>query len=60
MKCLELILEFLECFKFDYTLQVLRKEANLPDSIKRENLASKVGLDISRDMSRPLLMVMAS
>lgn len=39
MKTLELIVEYLEYFKMDYTLEVLRKEANIVDPIIRENLA---------------------
>lgn len=41
---LELIIEYLEYFKLDYTAQVLRKESNMQDVIIRESLASRVGL----------------
>ncbi|CAD8081751.1 unnamed protein product [Paramecium sonneborni] len=60
MKSLELILEYLEFFKFDYTAQVLRKEANLNDPIIKESLARKLGLNSSIDSLRPLLMILVS
>lgn len=44
MKTLELIIEYLEYFKLDYTTEVLRKESNIIDPIIRENLATKIGM----------------
>ncbi|CAK80347.1 unnamed protein product (macronuclear) [Paramecium tetraurelia] len=60
IKSLELILEYLEFFKFDYTAQVLRKEANFNDPIIKESLARKLGLNSSLDSMRPLLMILVS
>lgn len=57
---LEIILEYLEFFKLDYTAQVLRKEANLNDPIIRDKLAGKIGLSSNKDSLRPLLMIMVT
>lgn len=58
MKSLELIIEYLEFFKMDYTAQVLRKEANITDPVIRDNLARRMGLDASKDSLRPLLLIL--
>jgi len=41
---LELIMDFLEFFKMDYTSSVFTHESNLKDASKRDELQRKLGL----------------
>ena len=50
---LEIIHDFLEFFKLDYTLSVFNHESNLKDP-KREGLAKKLGIN-KPDTTKPLL-----
>ena len=56
MLCAELLREFLEFYKMDYTLQVFKPECNLQnESPQKKDIAAKVGIrNISETM--PLLM----
>lgn len=50
---LEIINDFLEFFKMEYSLSVFTHEANLKDAAKREELQGKLGL--KPDASKPVL-----
>jgi len=51
---LELIHDFLEFFKMDYTLSVFNHESNLKDPARKEDLAKKLGVT-RPDPSKPLI-----
>jgi len=51
---LELIHDFLEFFKMDYTLSVFNHESNLKDPAKKEELAKKLGVT-KLDASKPII-----
>lgn len=55
---LEMIIEFLEFYKFDYTIPVLRKEAHYIDPIIRPRLAKKMNVQGKENTLKPLLLTM--
>jgi hypothetical protein len=56
--CAELIRDFLECYRMDYTLQIFVPECNLPPESKmRDKIANQYGLKQENAPTRkPLLM----
>ena len=58
LMCAELIREFLEFYRMDYTLQVFVPECNLPaDNKVREKLEAKLGLKrLSENPTVPILI----
>lgn len=56
--CAELIRDFLECYKMDYTLQIFSPECNLPaESKMKGKLASHLGL-AGAEAGRPKIPVL--
>ncbi len=55
--CAELVKEFLEFYKLDYTLAIYKPEVNLNDqrAMTRDDLIRKVGLDESATNQKPLM-----
>ena len=56
--CAELVKEFLEFYKLDYTLSIYMPEVNLNThpAVSREELATKAGLGEDIDQQKPVMM----
>ena len=52
----ELIQEFLEFYRLDYSLAIFKPETNLTGKVDKSDLARKAGLGGSADPSYPLLL----
>jgi len=52
----ELIQEFLEFYRLDYSLAIFKPETNLTGKVDKSDLARKAGLGGSADPSQPLLL----
>ena len=58
MICAELVKEFLEFYKLDYTLSIYMPEVNLnqQQALSKEELGNKVGLGSVLDSHKPVMM----
>lgn len=56
--CAELIRDFLEYYKLDYTLSIYMPEVNLNNSnvMSKEEISHKVGLEGGAEQNKPLLV----
>ena len=56
--CAELVKEFLEFYKLDYSLSIYMPEVNLntQPATSKEDLAEKVGLGSAPDVQKPVMM----
>lgn len=52
----ELIREFMEFYRLDYTLAIFKPETNLTGEVDRNQLAEKAGLKNGIADSKPILM----
>ena len=52
----ELIQDFLEFYRLDYSLAIFKPETNLTGKVDKSDLARKAGLSDSHDPSQPLLL----
>ncbi len=58
MICAELVKDFLEFYKLDYTLSIYMPEVNLTqqNSMSKDELSTKVGLKDGASVQKPLMM----
>lgn len=52
----ELIQDFLEFYRLDYSLAIFKPETNLTGKVDRSDLARKAGLKSNFDQNQPLLL----
>jgi len=52
----ELIQDFLEFYRLDYSLAIFKPETNLTGKVDKEDLARKAGLQGNFDQNEPLLL----
>ncbi|KAL4499128.1 hypothetical protein ABPG72_017030 [Tetrahymena utriculariae] len=54
--CLELIYEFLDFFRLDYTLEVFKKEVAINSKIQRKQLENDINFRKTPDSSKPIFL----
>ncbi|EAS00783.2 fop amine-terminal dimerization domain protein (macronuclear) [Tetrahymena thermophila SB210] len=54
--CLELIYEFLDFFRLDYTLEVFKKEVAINSKVQRKQLENDINFRKTPDSSKPLFL----